>query len=215
MNKRLPDPDVLLDMLRTIKPTATPTSQEVHEWWDKTALPLLRSQALSELHRNDEFLPRIIGFMKDGTMGVVNVSEATGGNWGNLASKDATAFIHKIAAMVPGTMASVFCVEAWSLRANAKDELDRQSDKYPNLGDHPDRSEVVMFQMMHYDPDSNTMMQLVTMIEVLKVLGAKRSRAMWQHTKLADEVVTTDPHSGKDGYTMTGRFIFGDPENPG
>jgi len=195
-------------MLRTIKPTAVACSPEVQDWWNTKALPTLRAQALSELHRNDEFAPRIIGFMKDGDMGVVDVSKATGGHWGSTASKEATAFVHKLAALVPGTYASVFCSEAWALFAN-KSEIDRQVDKYPNMGDHPDRCEVVMFQMLHYEVEANTMMQQSTMIEVLKVLGANRSQAMWQHTKLSDEVITTDPFDG----LMTGRFIFADPEN--
>src|SRR5882672_1739650 len=213
MNRKL-NPDHLLDMLRTIKPTAVACSQEIQDWWNTKALPLLRTQALSELHRNDEFKPRIVGFMKDGTMGVVDVSSATGGEWGSVASKEATAFIHKIAALVPGTYASVFCSEAWALRANSKGELNRQNDKYPNMGDHPDRDEVMMFQMLHYEIEANTMMQQSTMIEILKVLGANRSRETWRHTKLSDDVKTSDPHSGKEGYRMTGRFIFGDPENP-
>jgi len=152
--------------------------------------------------------------VEPGTMGVVDVSSATGGEWGSVASKEATAFIHKIAALVPGTYASVFCSEAWALRANSKGELNRQNDKYPNMGDHPDRDEVMMFQMLHYEIEANTMMQQSTMIEILKVLGANRSRETWRHTKLSDDVKTSDPHSGKEGYRMTGRFIFGDPENP-
>jgi len=210
MNTRKVNLDPLLDILRTIKPTAVACSPEVRDWWNTKALPTLRSQALSELHRNDEFAPRIVGFMKGGDMGVVDVSKATGGNWGSTQSKDATAFIHKIAALVPGTYASVFCSEAWALRTKNKGVLDRNVEKYPNLGDHPDRDEVMMFQMLHYDRETNTMMQQSTMIEILKVLGANRSRETWRHTKLSDDVQTTDPIDG----SMTGRFVFGDPENP-
>lgn len=207
------DPKRLFDALRTIKPVASPCSPEVRDWWDKTALPTLRDQALSELRRNDEFPPRLIGFTKGGDMGVVDVSKATGGDWGSARSKDATALIHKIAALVPGTFASVFCAEAWGLRANSKGELDRNHEKYPNLGDHPDACEMMMFNMLHYERESNRMMQLNTMIEMLKVLGAKRSREAWQGTKLADKVETVDPLDTKDGPAMRGRFVFGDPES--
>jgi len=213
MENREPNSQMLFEMLKSIKPTPTACSPEVREWWEKTALPTLQAQALSELHRNDEMPPRIMGFMKDGSTGIVDVVKATGGNWGNIPSKDATAFVHKIAAMVPGTYASVFCVEAWALRASEKGEFDRDREKYPNLGDHPDRYEVVMFQMLHYDVEANTMMQLATMIEVIKVLGHNRSRQVWRDTKFG-EVNTTDPLAGDAGQRMTGRFIFGDPENP-
>lgn len=202
----------LLEMLRSIKPKLVPCSQEVRDWWEKTALPTLKAQALSELQRNDEFMPRLVGFMKDGTMGVVDVASATGGTFGSAASKDATAVIHKVAAMVGGTYASVFCVEAWALHSSGKDGLKREVDKYPNLGDHPDRSEVVMFQMLHYEVENNTMMQLQTMVETIKVLGANRSRAAWRATKFGQEEIT-DPLGGGE-LRLKGRFIVGDPENP-
>ena len=209
------DPKTLLDLLRTIKPTPSPCAPEVRQWWETVALPLLRDQALSELRRHDEMPPRIFGFMnKDGTdMGIVDVAKATGGTWGTTRSKDATAFIFKIAALVPGTYASVFASEVWAVHGQTHEELDRNREKYPNLGDHPDSYEMVMFQMLHYEREANTIMQLSTMIEIEKVLG-KRTRLSWQHTKLADEVKTVDPLDLKDGKTMSGRFVFGDPENP-
>lgn len=213
MEKSTLSNDALFQMLTSIKPVATPCSPEMREWWEKTALPTLKAQALSELHRNDEFKPRIIGFKKNGMMGVVDVMQATRGMFGDVPSKNATAFVHKISAMVPGTYASVFCVEAWALRSNGKESLNRQADKYPNLGDHPDRYEVMMYHMLHYDVDANTMMQLSTMVEVIKVLGADRSRAAWRGTTFGEANIT-DPNDPKDGVTMTGRFVFGDPENP-
>ena len=187
----------------------------MRNWWQTIALPLLRDQALSELRRNDGFPPRIFGFMqgKD-TLAVVDVADAMAGNWGSRESKDITAFIHKISAMVPGTYASVFASEVWGLKTNSQGDLDRQYDKYPNLGDHPDRYEALMFQMLHYEIGDNRMMQLSTMIEIEKVLGANRSPAAWQGTKLSDTACTTDPLDTKDGPTMTGRFVFGDPDNP-
>jgi hypothetical protein len=208
------DPEIdamqLLDMLRSIKPKPKPVTPEVREWWEKTALPTLKAQALSELHRNDEFKPRLVGMMKGGGMGIVDIAKATGGVFGNSRSKNATAFVHQIAALIPSTYASVFCVEAWALRTNTKGELDRQADKYPNLGDHPDRYEVVMFQMLHYEREDNSMQQLATMIEVIKVLGANRSREAWRGTTLGEET-TTDPMEHSE-LRMTGRFIFADGE---
>lgn len=206
--------DALLEMLKSIKPKPTTCSPEVREWWEKTALQTLKRQALSELWRNDEYSPRIMGFMKDGTMGIVDITKALG-TFGDVRSKNATAFVHKIAALVPGTYASVFCTEAWALRGSGgKENFDRQRDKYPDLGDHPDRHEVLMFNMLHYDVDTNAMMQLATMIEVIKVLGANRSRKAWRDTNLGEDM-TTDPLApGPDGMKMTGRFIFGDAENP-
>ena len=84
-------------------------------------------------------------------------------------------------------------------------ELDRNYEKYPNLGDHPDRYEILMFQMLHYEPETNSMMQLSTMIEILKVLGEPRRHSMWAGTKLGDET-TTDPLFGEA--RMSGRFVF-------
>lgn len=198
----------LMEFLRTLKPKAAPASDEIKQWWNDKALPTLRAQALSELHRHDQFSPRLMGFMKGGGMGVIDVGKAVGGNWGSAHSKDATAFIHKLTALVPGTHASVFCSEAWALGAKSSGEMDRNSEKYPNLGDHPDRYEVMMFQMLHYEVETNTMMQLSTMIEILKVLGLPRHRGMWAGTNLSDKIMTTDPLFGEGG-RMEGRFIFG------
>ena len=196
----------MLEILRSLKPKAAPASDEIKAWWDNTGLPTLKAQMLSELHRNDTIPPRLVGFMKNGDMGIIDISKATGGHWGSQRSKDATAFVHKVAALTPGTLASVFCSEAWSLRAQTHEELDRNYEKYPNLGDHPDRIEVLMFQMLHYEPETNSMMQLSTMIEILKVLGEPRRRSMWAGTKLADKADTTDPLFGEG--RMTGRFVF-------
>ena len=210
----IPDPQTVLALLRSIRPKAAPCSPWLRNWWEVTALPLLRDQCLSELRRSDGFPPRIFGFTKqDGSdMGVINVADAMNGDWGSAKSKDITAFIHRIAALVPGCYAAVFVSEVWALHANSEGELDRQRDKYPSLGDHPDRYEAVMLQMLHYEHADNRMMQLSTMIEIEKVLGADRSPAAWQGTKLSDTARTTDPLDTKDGPTMTGRFIFNDTE---
>ena len=147
-------------------------------------------------------------------MAIVNVADAMGGHWGSAKSKDATAFIHQMAALVPGTYASVFVAETWGLHANSKGELDRQRDKYPNLGDHPDHYEMMMFQMLHYEWGDNKIMQLSTFIEIEKVLG-DRSELAWQHTKLADKVEISDPlFPGEGEQRMGGRFVFGDPDDP-
>ena len=123
--------NALLDYLRNLKPKPAPASDELKQWWDNKALPPLKAQALSELQRHDEFSPRLIGFMEGGDMGIIDVSEAVGGNWGDRQSKDATAFIHKIAALVPGTYASVFCSEAWSLKANSHGETGSKCREVP------------------------------------------------------------------------------------
>ena len=214
----IPDAQTMLAMLRSIKPKAAPCSPWLRNWWEVTALPLLRDQCLSELRRSDGFPPRIFGFMKqDGSdLAIVNIADAMGGNWGSAKSKDVTAFLHRMAALVPGTYASVFVAEAWALHANSEGELDRNAEKYPNMGDHPDRYEMMMFQMLHYEHADNHMMQLSTFIEIEKVLGADRSPAAWQHTKLSDKAEITDPlfPGGSEMRQMTGRFVFGDPDNP-
>ena len=211
------DTQAIMDELKKLKPVAAPCSPEVRTWWETTALSLLRDQALSELRRHDEMPPRIFGFMnKDGSdMAIVNVADAMGGNWGSQKSKDATAFIHKITALLPGTYASVFASEVWAVHGQTREELDRNHEKYPNLGDHPDRYEMVMFHMLHYEWGTNQMMQLSTMIEIEKVLG-NRSRLAWQHTKLSDKVKTGDPlfPKGDSEMRMTGRFVFDGEEEP-
>ena len=110
----------MLSLLKSLKPKPAPASDEIKQWWNKTALPTLKAQMLSELQRSDGVPPRLIGFMREGKMGIIDVGEATGGNWGSQRSKDATAFVHRIAALTPGTYASVFCSEAWGLRARLK-----------------------------------------------------------------------------------------------
>lgn len=208
-NQPRPEIKELFDVLLSLNPKPAPCSPEIRAWWLDTGLPTIKAQALSELCRNDEFPPRLLGLMKGGTMGIVDISKATHGTWGNRASKDATAKVHQVAAMIPGTMASVFCVETWVLKSKGPErELNRQMDKYPNLGDHPDREEAVMFNMLHYDADTNTMMQLTTHVMVIKVLGTNRSRRAWADTKWGAEE-TTDPHSPDATMRMVGRFIFG------
>ena len=201
----------MLDMLRSLKPKAAPTTDDIKTWWVNEALPVLKTQALSELHRKDEFSPCLVGFMSNGELAVTDVAKATGGTFGSRSSKEATAFVHKISAMVPGTKASVFGSEVWSLRQKWDGKtIDREYDKYPSLADHPDRMECVMFQMLHYDSASNTMMQLSTMFETIKVLGQPRHRGMWTGTTLAEEFETTDPHVGP--IKMEGRFIYADDD---
>ena len=204
------DDDKLLTYLRTLNPKVVQVSYEIRQWWENTALLTLKSQAMSELQRHDVFEPCLVGFMKDGSLGRTNVMDATGGSWGSRASKDATAFVHRIAAMIPGTHASVFCSEVWSLHGTEKKELDRNIKKYPNLGDHPDRQESVMFSMLHYVSEANTIMQLHTMVEVLKVLGEPRHPMMWAGTKFGEEH-TVDPNDPKAGMHYKGRFVVGHP----
>lgn len=192
----------LMEHMKDVK--AAPCSPEQKKWWLDTALPTLKDQALSELRRNDEFKPRLIGFMEGGTMGIIDVAKATGGAFGDSRSKDATAKVHQTSAMIPGTKASVFCTEVWMVHSDSP--IDRK--KYPNYGDHPDREEAMQFNMLHYDWDTNTMMQLLTSVMVVKVLGVNRSPAVWRDTKYGREI-TLDPHNPEEGHRQIGRFIFG------
>ncbi len=45
----------------------------------------------------------------------------------------------------------LFISEAWTLSSTDDAKLERQVEKYPNLGDHPDSKEVVMFQLESAD----------------------------------------------------------------
>src|SRR5262245_33770380 len=119
----------LMAMLSKQKIKAGPATPELRKWWAETALPLLKDQMLSELRTYDGFPPKLVGFMKDGTIGVIDVSKATKGMWGNIASKNATAVTHEISARIPSTKGVAFCVETWKLGSNSKGEFDRQLEQ--------------------------------------------------------------------------------------
>jgi hypothetical protein len=206
------DPLLVLKELMKVKPNYVQASPEKRKWWDEVALPHLKDHMLSQLHRNNEAAPVLVGFTATGDVGVIDVAKSTGGTFGSRASKDAVATVQRVSAMIPGTLASVFCCEAWALRGNSKGEMDRNIEKYPNLGDHPDRFEVMMFNMLSYDWDTNAMMQFQTTIEVIKVLGKNVSRKHWRDTKYG-RTVTVDPRDPASGITSKGRFIPSAPDD--
>ena len=198
----------IIDILNTLpRPKPVPCSAAIRAWWESTALPLLKDQALSELRRNDAYPPRLIGFMDDNSMGMIDVGKAFGAvPWGDGRSKDITARVHQLSARIPGVKAAVFCSEAWAATLKGR----RREDLPDNLGDwhDPDRKEVMMWSMLHHDWSDNTMMQLQTMVDVLRVLGTRRSRTTWAETKYGT-ATTDDPMT-----VMTkGRFIYNDKEN--
>lgn len=197
------------------KPEFAPCSQEVRDWFVNQKLPVLKDQALSELRRNGEFRPVLIGFMANGSMGVVDIAEATHGLFGHAATKDAVAMVHRIGAMAPGTYASVFCCESWILTRQKGDTGFEEALKgKQSIHNHPDREEAMMFNMLHYEWETNRMMQLSVMNKLIKVLGANPSPAAWRDTKYDEFELITDPMvRTKDGPGMLGRFVVSDPEN--
>ena len=208
------DQKALIAYLKSL-PTPKPVeaSPEFNEYFRGTVLPALKAQALSELHRHDEFSPRLVSFMRDGSIGIVDVSEAMGGQFGSTVSKDITARIHQFSTRVPGVHTVVFCTETWMLHQTAKPGEVPQAYK-GSLANHPDRQEAVMFNAIHYNPENGDMMQLTCLIEVLKVLGANRSRAAWAGNKFDTEIITDTQSKSNEGMRMTGRFVIGDTENP-
>lgn len=218
MTKERPklDPKVQSEIVKYLKslppPVAAPASAAMRSHFETVVLPVLKAQALSELQRNNEFKPRIISFMDDGSIGIVDVSSALGGNWGTAHSKETTARVHRFSTMVPGVNIAVFCVEAWSLR---KDKPTDEDLKMPtkSIHDHPDRTENMMFTALHYERETGEMMQLVAFIEVIKVLGARPSSEMWRHTKYGGATIIDPMSPEKDGMAMKGRFVAGDPDN--
>ncbi len=199
--------DFVWQYLKTLpKPQVAKCSPEIRTWFETQALPTLKNHALSELHRKDACKPMLVSFRDSGGMAVVDVQEAMGGDWGDSESKDHTARVHQISAMVPSVKASVFCVEAWVVRNVDPKELEEHMKT--GIKDHPDRGEVIMFHMIHYDHANNALMQLTTMIEVLKVFSADRDPETWSGTKFGTEEIV-DPH-GDDDLAFRGRFIAGD-----
>lgn len=204
--KELPTALELMRLLSEIKPEYAVTSPAVRQWWETEALPYLKDSALSQLRRTGEFRPCLIGFMETGAPGVVDLDKAAGG-FGDARSKDATAFVQRVAAMVPGTRAAVFCCETWVLAGKTDQELG-------DISDHPDRQEAMMFSMLHFEHGANQMMQLMTMCMQVKVLGANVSPTMWRETKFGAETTSDPMVKGPGGMSFSGRFVPSDPEAP-
>jgi hypothetical protein len=197
----LQNPEVYLAFLKgQPRPKPVVASDECRTYLTETVLPITERQALSELMRKNEMVPRLMGFMDDGSMGTIDVSKAMG-SFGDARTKQATAVIHQLSARIPGVRASVFCVEAWALREGAEGYKPGTS-----LADHPDRIEVIMTNMIYYVRLDHTVMQLMAMREVIKVLGHNTSPSAWQDTKLG-KLTIIDPQDRSDGKSMTGRFV--------
>lgn len=201
-------PEAFFEYLHSLpKPKPTRCSPEIRQWYVEHCLPTLKAQALSELQRNDGVSPKLVLFRDNGGMAVVDVAKLYK-NWGDNESKNRTAHAHQLGALMPSVKASVFAVEAWCLRGAPSKEMTEAMRH--GLKDHPDRTEVLIFQMIHLDQPTNTVMQLSSMVEIIKVFSANRDAETSAGTKLGDETIS-DP-MGEDELVMKGRFIVGSGE---
>jgi len=188
-------------------PKPVPASDAIRSYLNDKILPELKDQFLSELRRKNGFSPRLIGFMDDGSMGIIDVGKAMDVDWGGRGTKEATAAVHRIASILPGVRASVFCVEMWTL---AK-PLESHEEMPKDIADHPDRQEGVMFNLLHYDRATNSMMQLMVIVEVIKVLGHNLSPDAWKHTEFGEtKIIDTNAEYARG---TKGRFIYGGGNN--
>lgn len=203
----------IVDYLNKLpEPVPTKATPEFRKYFDDTVVPVLKDQALSELRRTDQFDPRLISFMDDGSMGIIDIGAAMGGNFGSAQSKEITARIHQFSAKVPGVNVVVFCCETWMLHSSVDKPIPEEVMQ-KSIANHPDRKEAMMFNALHFDPKTGAMYQLIAMFEVLKVLGADRSFKAWQGTVYGDTTIVTDPMDEDVRPAMKGRFIVGDPDN--
>lgn len=198
-------------MIEDLKPEYAPCSLTMRAWFETTALPFLRDSALSSLWRYNRFEPHLFGFMEQGPPGIINLQTAfdkQGYGWGDVRSKNITAHMQRVSACIPGTVASIFCVETWVLKNITMEER----KKYDSIHDHPYREEALMFNMLHYNWSLNQMMQLTCMLDIVKVLGKNVSPEHWRSTTLgAPQIV--DPMDRVEGRPrMVGRFIPGAPD---
>lgn len=195
------------------KPKPVAMSKPVRDFFFETVLPALKDNALSELWRTDQLTPRLISYMDDTSIGVINLPNAIGSEWGDARTKDATARVHRFSARVPGVRYSTFVSEVWFLSRQGEDA--KNVDFKKGIADHPDRREGVVFNTLHFERSTGELMQLLHNIEVIKVLGAHRSRKVWRDTKWGDVTMSIDPmaaeHGGPD--RVLGRFIASDPDN--
>lgn len=174
-----------------------PASQEIRDYFE-SVLPTLTGHALSELCRTNASAPRLVGFMADGSMGIINIADALGG-FGDLRSKNVTAVTHKLGAITPGCKASVFCVETWIVESKLDDAAP------DGISDHPDREDAMMFNLLHYEPATGELMQLIALLKVLKVFSARPDRTTWAGTTFGPCKII-DPMVDR----MTGRFVASD-----
>ena len=197
-----PRADALRAMMEEIVPEHVPASEEFKKWFAEKCQPVVLDQCLSELRRNDMVPPRIMGFMDDGTMGIVNLLD-TFPTWGDAFTKNVTAKVHVMSARTPGATCSCFISETWVVKVKKEDvkDIEEAWDKHKdqNLEDHPERAESVTISALKYSWETNHMMQLFVVAEVLKVFGERTPTAV-AGTQLG-EIIVVDP-------LMQGRHIF-------
>lgn len=195
----------LSKMLNKIKPEYVPADDAFKTWWKETGQPTVLDQYLSELRRYDQAEPRILGFMENGSMGVVKLNDIFDGKWGDAPSKDATAAVHAVSARAPGTLCACFVSETWMVRPKSAEEMEKWRGK--SYATHPDREEAITISSLKYNWDTNHMMQLMTIAEVIKVFANPRTPRTWRETKYG-EIKVIDPRGGGDRFE--GRFVPSD-----
>lgn len=191
-------------------PAPVTCSPSFRSWYDTVALPLLRDSALSELRRTDQIKPRLCGYFEDGRMQAVDILPMLpNGQFGDQHSKDMTAAVQRKLSMIPGTKASVFVSEVWTLSTEIEPGDDEEF-RHKDISKHPDREEAVMLNTIHYDNFKHEWMQLITTIPILKVFARQRTMQTIRGTKLGEAKVI-DPLD-MEYSRMRGRFVVGDDQ---
>ena len=113
--------------------------------------------------------------------------------------------MHEIATRPPGTLCACFVSETWMVQSTNEEDYKQWRGK--NLKDHPERKEAITISALKYDWNTNHLMQLFVIVEVLKVFAHPRLPRHYMETKLG-EIKVIDPVGGKD--VFKGRFIPSD-----
>jgi hypothetical protein len=190
----------IVKLIRDINPTAQAATPACHAYFNKL-LPTLQDHALAELRKHDMTPPRLVVYRDTGEMTALDLNKMAKGEWGDTRSKEVTAQVHIVAAMLPEVAAAVLSVEAWMVHIDTKEEVTG------SIADHPAREHAMMFNMLQYDRERNGMMQLNAMVSIIKVPG--HSPAAWAQTVFGQRSII-DPISNNDH----GRFIFNDNRPP-
>lgn len=204
----LPDPEKYLEILKNApKPKLVKANSSCTSYFHSKVLPYAHDHVLSELRRHNGTPPRLLGFMDDGSVGIVNIQDAIQSIMTEFdaRAKDGVALIHKLGALIPGVLASVFMSEAWTLPETYKG----QREGIRNLADHPDREECVVINMLYYHRSDHTMMQLMGLLPIIKVLGVDTSPKAWRETVFG-KLRLIDPGDREGGREASGRFVFDD-----